>query len=88
MPRNVVVPQRRCLVQIFTLSEAATIVLIHGAPNRVTVVAISPDKLKNLRGRYGSAGSKDNRCCLGGDGYPGWDAFNGAAYRAGTSPSR
>jgi len=27
----------------------------------VTVVVISPNQLKNLRGRYGSAGNKDDR---------------------------
>ena len=27
----------------------------------ITVVVISPNQLKNLRGRYGSAGNKDDR---------------------------
>src|ERR1700745_2789633 len=29
----------------------------------ITVVVISPNQLKNLRGRYGSAGNKDDRFC-------------------------
>ena len=33
----------------------------HPARGRVTVVVISPNQVKNLRGRYGSAGNKDDR---------------------------